>query len=52
MTGIHNFKTGFQWGFGSYVIEHDINGDLVQRYRNGVPNRSRIYNTPIRSTSS
>ena len=36
VTGSHNLKAGFQWGFGSYVNEFDINGDLVQRYRNGV----------------
>ena len=49
VTGSHNFKTGFQWGFGSYVLEYDINGDLVQLYRNGLPSQVRIYNTPIRS---
>ena len=32
VTGSHNIKTGFQWGFGSYVLEYDVNGDLVQRY--------------------
>ena len=49
MTGSHNLKAGFQWGFGSYVNEFDINGDLVQRYRNGAPDIVRIYNTPQRS---
>ena len=49
MTGSHNIKAGFQWGFGSYVNEFDINGDLVQRYRNGVADQVRIYNTPVRS---
>ena len=28
VTGSHNIKAGFQWGFGSYVLEYDINGDL------------------------
>ena len=23
--------------FGDYVLEYDINGDMVQRYRSGVP---------------
>ncbi len=27
----------FNWTFGDYVLEYDINGDLVQLYRNGVP---------------
>ncbi len=49
VTGSHNIKAGFQWGFGSYVNEFDINGDLVQRYRNGVADQVRIYNTPVRS---
>jgi hypothetical protein len=49
VTGSHNFKAGFQWGFGSYVLEYDINGDLVQRYRNGAPDSVTIYNTPNRS---
>jgi hypothetical protein len=49
VTGSHNLKAGFQWGFGSYVLEYDINGDLVQRYRNGLPDVVRVYNTPQRS---
>jgi hypothetical protein len=49
VTGSHAFKTGFQWGFGDYTREADINGDLVQIYRNGVPEQVRVYNTPIRS---
>ena len=49
MPGTHSFKTGIQWGFGDYVIDRDINGDLVQLYRNGRPDSVRIYNTPIRS---
>jgi Carboxypeptidase regulatory-like domain len=49
VTGSHNLKAGFQWGFGSYVLEYDINGDLSQRYRNGVASEVRIYNTPVRS---
>jgi Carboxypeptidase regulatory-like domain len=48
VTGSHAFKTGFQWGFGDYVLEYDINGDLVQLYRNGVPDAVRVYNTPVR----
>jgi hypothetical protein len=49
VTGTHAFKTGMQWGFGDYTREADINGDLVQIYRNLVPEQVRVYNTPIRS---
>jgi hypothetical protein len=49
VTGSHNLKGGFQWGFGSYVLEYDINGDLTQLYRNGLPSEVRVYNTPVRS---
>ena len=49
VTGSHAFKTGFNWAFGDYVLEYDINGDLVQLYRNGVPDSVRVYNTPIRA---
>ena len=46
VTGSHSFKTGVQWGFGPYTTRSDINGDLVQRYRNGLPDSVRVYNTP------
>ena len=49
ITGSHSFKSGVQWGFGDYVIDRDMNGDLVQRYRNGRPDSVRVYNTPLRS---
>ena len=49
VTGSHNLKAGFNWTFGGSQIENDINGDLVQLYRNGVPDSVRVYNTPVRS---
>ncbi|MEZ5284931.1 MAG: hypothetical protein R2712_08995 [Vicinamibacterales bacterium] len=49
VTGSHALKTGISWTFGNYQIEYDINGDLVQLYRNGVPDSVRVYNTPVRS---
>ena len=49
VTGSHALKAGFQWGFGDYVLEYDINSDLVQRYRSGVPDSVRVYATPIRA---
>jgi hypothetical protein len=49
VTGSHSFKSGIQWGFGDYVIDRTMNGDLAQRYRNGRPDSVRVYNTPVRS---
>ena len=49
VTGSHALRAGMQWGFGDYVTEFDINGDLVQIYRSGVPDQVRVYNTPIRA---
>ncbi len=49
VTGSHNLKAGFNWTFGGSQIENDINADLVQLYRNGVPDSVRVYNTPVRS---
>ena len=39
-------KTGVQWGLGPYITRGDLNGDLVQLYRNGAPDSVRVYNTP------
>ncbi len=49
VTGSHAIKTGVNWTYGNYVLEYDINGDLVQLYRNGVPDAVRVYNTPVRA---
>jgi hypothetical protein len=49
VTGSHALKAGFNWVFGDYVLEYDINGDLVQLYRNGAPDSVRVYNTPVRA---
>jgi hypothetical protein len=46
VTGTHSLKTGVQWGFGPYIRRGDLNGDLVQLYRNGRPDSVRVYNTP------
>lgn len=47
VTGSHNLKTGIQytWGFQSRQ-EQLLNGDLIQLYRNGVPDSVQIQNTP------
>jgi hypothetical protein len=46
VTGTHSLKTGVQWGFGPFVTRGDLNGDLVQLYRNGRPDGVQVYNTP------
>jgi hypothetical protein len=46
VTGTHAIKTGVQWGFGPYITRGDLNGDLIQLYRNGRPDSVRVYNTP------
>src|SRR5262245_26930489 len=46
VTGTHAVKTGVQWGFGPYITRGDLNGDLIQLYRNGRPDSVRVYNTP------
>jgi hypothetical protein len=48
VTGSH-LQGRRQWTYGDYVLEYDINGDLVQLYRNGVPDSVRVYNTPVRA---
>jgi len=49
VTGSHALKGGFNWTYGDYVLEYDVNGDVVQLYRNGVADSVRVYNTPVRS---
>src|SRR5438093_416430 len=47
VTGSHNLKTGAQWTLGKYRRTRIANADLVQRYRNGVPDSVEILNTPL-----
>jgi Carboxypeptidase regulatory-like domain len=59
VTGSHAIKTGVQWGYGFNRSQRsfqqpDPNNpalgiDLVQRYRNGVPDSVTVYNTPVES---
>jgi hypothetical protein len=48
VTGSHAFKTGIQytWGYQSRRVVR-MNGDLVQLYRDGVPDSVRTHNSPI-----
>ena len=50
VTGSHNVKVGAQWAGGPYRRTRVGNGDLVQRYRSGVPDSVLAYNTPIEWT--
>lgn len=47
VTGTHNVKMGVQYGFGPNEQILTVNGDLVQRYSNGVPNSVQVRNTPV-----
>lgn len=49
VTGSHAIKTGFQWHIGQTWNTADANADLVQRYRDGVPDSVIVYNTPTRT---
>jgi hypothetical protein len=48
VTGTHNFKVGFQNRSGWEKDQrYNVNADLRQQYRNGVPFAAVIFNTPI-----
>lgn len=47
VTGSHNIKAGAQWAWGPYRRTRVTNADLIQRYRNGVPDSVQIQNTPL-----
>jgi hypothetical protein len=50
VAGSHAFKSGVQWNYGSFAIEQfGSNGDLTQRYRDGVPDSVIVYNTPTKA---
>ena len=47
VTGSHALKVGVQQRFGwQQDIRQDINADLIQQYRNGVPTQVTVFNTP------
>ncbi|MEQ1908631.1 MAG: TonB-dependent receptor, partial [Vicinamibacterales bacterium] len=52
ITGSHALRFGVQWGRGWINSWRDANGDMVQRYSNGVPNSVSRYNFPITSARS
>jgi hypothetical protein len=45
-TGSHNAKVGMQWRYGTNATSGELNADLIQRYRDGVPDSVVVYNTP------
>ena len=48
ITGAHNFKAGIQNRSGWLRdIRENVNGDLIQQYRNGVPSAVQVLNTPL-----
>jgi hypothetical protein len=50
ITGSHSLKTGVQWAVGNLSFDRPgVNADLVQRYRDGVPDSVIVYNTPTLS---
>jgi hypothetical protein len=49
VTGSNTLKSGLLWRHGPYRINGNVNADLIQRYRNGVPDSVIVYNTPVRT---
>lgn len=47
VTGSHNVKAGFLYGWGIYRRYNSANGDLYQTYNNGVPLQVTVLNTPL-----
>jgi hypothetical protein len=49
VTGSHALKAGLQWHIGQNWLNRNVNGDLTERFRDGVPDSVIVYNTPGRS---
>jgi hypothetical protein len=47
VTGSHNVKVGMQWRYGVNNVVTESNADLIQRYRNGVPDSVQVRNSPL-----
>jgi hypothetical protein len=48
VTGSNTLRAGMQWHIGQTWNTADTNGDLTERFRNGVPDSVIVYNTPTR----
>jgi len=46
VTGSHNVKGGFSWKYGPRRQTTTRNADLMQRYRDGVPDSVQVYTSP------
>ena len=48
VSGAHNLKVGVQdrWGWVK-DLRYNINGDIIQQYRNGAPSQVLVLNTPL-----
>ena len=49
VTGSNTLRGGAQWRYGPYRVNTNVNADLIQRYRNSVPDSVIVYNTPQHS---
>jgi hypothetical protein len=52
VTGSHNIKVGWQYGYGYFWRQRRMAADLIQLYRNSLPSQVIIYNTPQSSQSN
>ena len=52
VTGSHALKTGFQLGVGYVDTPFWVHGDMIQQYRNGVPDSVQIKNSPVNQSVS
>jgi len=51
VTGSHNIKVGWQYGYGYFWRQRREAADLIQLYRTNVPSQVIIHNTPQNSQS-
>ena len=51
ITGSHTLKVGVQYGWGWIKNHRHVNGALIQRYRNGVPDSVQVTNSPVDASS-
>lgn len=47
VTGAHHLRVGMQLGNGPYRETYTMHGDVLLRYRNGIPDSVDTYNTPV-----
>jgi Carboxypeptidase regulatory-like domain len=47
VTGSHTMKVGMQWRYGNNSVVTESNADLIQQYRNSVPDSVVVRNSPL-----